>query len=622
MKDKSMKNNRRKGSGKSRMLAMLAAGWLSCLTGFSAFAGEALADSPVIDTKKTGTLTICKLRDNDARITLGNGSVQTVGEKPMAGIVFSVLRIGEITAVNDSGTMVTCFTGMDSGFLELLAANAISIGSKTVGETVCYSADDVSEALLAINRKSGSTPGEVQVRDYVKQHAATVVLPKTDASGKAAASGLPLGLYLVAETDASGYTPDPADPDTAAVGSDEVVSNPASPFLVSLPMTNQAAGGDAQAGTAWQYEVTVYPKDQTIHIPKFIVREKDGDTLQQAEDLEIGETVKQVIAPSVPAVEPTIVDEEGHKTIDRKYEVYRIRDTMQEGLRLQSSAKQIVVRLGSRIANPEKLSAFDSFATLQMGTDYTVTIAKDRRSFVIEFLDAGLERLNALQACGQVAVIFDSVLDAKASPKAGTAEAVTNQPELTWKNANATEASITGNQPGVYTYRLELRKKGLTDGSKASFGITRGGKPLSFAKEKEGVYHLWDNAGDTGTPEESIRPSAAGVLEIRGLDADSYVFTELSTEPGHELLKTPFTVALTAREPADGTLAKAELRVNGKTSALPIDPADRGCAAFTIENYPALVLRTGGPGLHAFEAAGLAMLALGLAIARRRRGAR
>ena len=611
-----MINKKTKRAGRRRVLAMITAGLLSCMTGIGAFAGEALADAPVIDTKKTGTLTIAKLKDNDARITLGNGTVQTVGEKPMAGIEFSVVRIGDISTVQDGGTLVTCFTGLDSGFLELLAANEVAIGSKTVGGTVCYSADDVSEALLAVNRKGGSTPGEVQVTEFVKGHAAKTVLPKTDAAGKAVASGLPLGLYLAAETDPSGYIPDSG---SESVGSDEVVSNPGSPFLVSIPMTNQVKTGSDEAGTVWQYEVTVYPKNQTVRIPKYIVQEKDGDTLQQTEDLEIGETVKQVIAPSAPAVEPVITDAEGHKTTDRKYEAYRIRDTMQEGLRLQSSAAQIIVKLGSRIANPEKLSGFDGFTRLQMGTDYQVSIAEDKTTFEIVFLQGGLDRLNALKADSQVAVIFDCVLDGKASPKAGTAEAVTNQPELTWKNRNAVEASVKGNRPGVYTYRIKLRKKGLEDGTKASFRIERGGKELTFAKEKDGIYHLWDNTRDTGSAQSAVRPSASGDLEIRGLDADSYTFTELSTEPGHELLKSPFTVTLTAREPADGTLTRAELRIDGKKTSLPIDKKDRGTAAFTVENYPSMVLRTGGPGLQIFEAAGMTLLALGLAVSGRKR---
>ena len=594
-----------------RGTAMAAACILGAVLGIAAMTGEAQAESSVIDTQRTGNLVVCKIRDNDARITTGDGCVQAVEGKPMEGLEFSAVRIaGIVSASADSGTG-TFFSGLDRGFLDLLSANGINISAEHAGGESLYTAEAVSEALLALNRKGGATPGEVQVNDFVRDHAGKTVLPKTDSTGTASVSGLPLGLYLVAETDVSGYLADLTDPEVNALtGSDEVVYNPSSPFLVSLPMT-------ARDGTSWQYDVTVYPKNQTVNIPKYIVREQDGDTLQQSEDLEIGETVRQMIAASAPAVEPTITDAEGNRTIDRKYEAYRIRDVMQDGLALESSEEEITVSLGSRIANPERLSDFADFEKLQMGTDYEVDISSDRTTFEIIFLETGLEKLSGRTVNSQVAVAFDCVLDSLASPKAGTGEAVTNRPELTWKNLNTEEASIKGNQPRVYTYRLLVRKKGLSDGTKAAFRVTSGGRDLSFSCESEGVYHLWDNARDTGKAVSEIRPSASGMLEIRGLDADRYTFTETATEAGHELMKSPFTVTLTGHEPPDGLLAEADLTADGKTAAIVIEQKAPGTASFSVGNFPAMVLRTGSSGLLPFEAAGMAILALAMALRRR-----
>ena len=581
---------------------------LAAVLALAGFCTEAAAEPSVIDPERPASLTICKLRDNDAQITTGTGYLQDVNEVPMEGIGFTIVKLADIVSVTDGGGAATGFSGVDAGFLSLLSENGIEVRrEESQGET-WYTPEALSDALLAMNRVGGTVPGEVQINDFVRGHGAAVGLPVTDSAGMTSVSGLPQGLYLAAETDVSGYV--------SGNDSGEAVYSPTSPFLVSLPMTGRVSSDDGEAGAFWQYDVTVYPKNQTVTIPKYIVQEKDGDTLQQSEDLEIGEVVRQVIAPSAPAVEPTITDLSGNTSRDRLYESYRIRDTMQAGLSLVSGADEITVLLGGKIPAPEKLSDFDGFETLVPGTDYTAVIGEDRRSFEVIFQQAGLDRLNAVSGESQAVVVFDCVLDGTASSKAGTAEAVRNQPELIWKNANTAEHSVKGNQPGVYTYRIIMHKEGLKDGSKAAFSVSRQGKELAFAREAEGIYHLWDGVLDTGKAQELIRPSASGQLEIRGLDADTYLITETATEAGHELLKASFQVTLAGREPSDGILTDVQLTSDGKTAPVRTDPAAPGTAVFTVRNYPSIVLRTGGSGLWIFEAAGLTVLALALAVRR------
>ena len=595
-----------------------AACMLAAVLGVSVLCGEAGAESPVTDPERTASLTICKLKDNDAQIVSGTGYLQSLNGDPMEGIVFTIVKIADIAMVTEGGEVSAGFAGMDPGFLTLLADNGIQLQAGGNGDTAWYDAEAVSGALLAMNRTGGASPGEVQINDFVRGHESAIALPATDSAGKASVTGLPQGLYLAAETDVSGYISGTADPENGeAQTSGEVVYNPSSPFLVSLPMTGRTSSESGGAGSFWQYDVTVYPKNQTVSIPKYIVREKDGDTLQQTEDLEIGEAVKQVIAPSAPAVEPTITDTAGGRSKDRRYESYRIRDTMQEGLCLLSSPEEIVVKLGVKLAAPERLSDFDGFETLRFGEDYTVVTGEDRRSFEIVFQQAGLDRLNAAEVNSQAAVIFDCVLDGEASPGAGTAEAVKNQPELIWKNVNTAEASVQGNQPCVYTYRLQIRKLGLKDGTKAAISVSRGGEEMIFAREAEGIYHVWDAVRDAGQPQNRLSPSGSGDLEIRGLDADVYRFTETRTEEGHELLKSSFEVTLSGQDPSDGTLADAHLVSDGKEAPVSIDPAAAGTAVFAVRNYPSILLRTGGSGLLVFEAAGLTVLALALALRRR-----
>ena len=141
---------------------------------------------------------------------------------------------------------------------------------------------------------------------------------------------------------------------------------------------------------------------------------------------------------------------------------------------------------------------------------------------------------------------------------------------------------------------------------------------MTFAREAEGVYHVWDHFRDSGQAQNRLRPSGSGDLEIRGLDADVYRFTETATEAGHELLKSSFEVTLTGREPSDGTLEDVHLVSDGKEAPVSIDPAAPGTAVFSVRNYPSILLRTGGSGMLVFEAAGLTILALALALRRYR----
>ena len=66
-----------------------------------------------------------------------------------------------------------------------------------------------------------------------------VAMNETDATGHTSASDMKQGLYLVVETRVP-----------------ENVTSTCNPFFVSLPMTTID-------GAAWNYDVTVYPKNQT-----------------------------------------------------------------------------------------------------------------------------------------------------------------------------------------------------------------------------------------------------------------------------------------------------------------------------------------------------------------------
>ena len=557
--------------------------------------------SPVIDYTSTASLTLYKLKENDGRVKTGNGNKDaSVTQEGMKGVRFSILKIAEIETVPGGNEIGTYFTGLNAGFLQLLTDNGITAASLNVGGKVCYTTESLAAAMTALNSVTGAEPGEVQVNAYVLGHRSSIQMTETDENGYTKKDGLPLGLYLVAETGTEGYT------GTGAGGAKEVISNPSSPFLVSLPMSNQ----DGEHPDHWQYDVTAYPKNQTVSIPKFLVKEADGKTLVDSDDFEIGETVHQVIAPMVPAV--AHIESDAAK--NREYETYVIRDTMEAGL---SFVRITSVRIGAAVRAPSSTDAFRDFQVLRAGEDYRVlkgdsgtqllteANAKGTKVFRVELLASGLSKLNALHVISQIAVFFDAVVTADASD--GEALANLNEPSLTLKHANTATATVKGNQPRVYTYRLNLRKQGVSDASITTFTVKRGGQDVSFIKESDGIYHLLDHdLDDAAAAVTGVQPAANGKMVLRGLDADTYTFAEMKTQGGHELLASSFQVTFKGTDPVDGNLQEAVLASEGKSTSI---SREKGTAGMVVHNRKSLVLRTGGAGTAVFYALAVFVLA-------------
>ena len=567
-----------------KLFICAAAGVLAALQIAAPAAAVTVTDS--FDPSKTGSITLVKLRENDGVMKNGTGLADTtLRNTGMRGIEFSALRIAEYSVGNDNGSIGIYFTNPDSGFLELLAAKGIHIEAERNG---LYTAEALDQGIKTMKGITGTTPGETEINRYVKEHA-SCTFPRTETNGSTSVSGLPLGLYLIAETDSSGYS-EPLSPE----GTSEMIGSGSSPFLVALPMTNQGKIGSAKPGTVWQYDVTAYPKNTTVSIPKYIVSAADNKTLLISDDREIGAVITQVIASSAPAV----VD--GHI-----YEKYVITDTMDPGL---SFVQVKEVRLGAYVSDPKTMEAFESFSVLTAGTDYKVSGKPGEHGFSVIMTKSGLKKLNERGMNSQVAVFFDSRLTKDAED--GKAAANTNQPTLAWKNSNGVEKTLKGNIPRIFSYHIDVKKRGLTDASKAVFRVKRAGdaSDVYFVMESSGVYHTFDETNDDAAAKTAvISPAKNGNLSLRGFDAGKYEFSELATQEGHELLKASVMVELTANDPCDGILASAKASSDGKTANLSVS---KGTASFSVDNQSSLILKAGGTGVGFMYIAGLLLAAI------------
>lgn len=257
-----------------------------------------LENADIIDYSKKGSLTIHKYDITAAEKAgdytkgdrVANGEEDSVLEDTMKdyaleGVQFTYLRVGNIETYSDTKngeTKVEVVYEIPTKLAEILQLNPqTGTGEKdaydmngngvakkcTNAGVLHYTSTQLSDALAAIleaddiaaksaleeylysygtqddtteNDQSTKTDGSTGVK--------AVNLPKTDKNGYTHAENLPLGLYLVVETEVP-----------------EQVIDTTNPWFVSLPFTNMT-GSQANTKTGgdfWLYDMDCYPKNQT-----------------------------------------------------------------------------------------------------------------------------------------------------------------------------------------------------------------------------------------------------------------------------------------------------------------------------------------------------------------------
>ena len=140
----------------------------------------------------------------------------------------------------DGQRQVGVLYGFDSSDRSTDVLPAIGLTATDAHKTdngVNYFTSDMLNNKLAAALAANATTVKNALEAAVKNGG--VAMPETDVTGHTSASDMEQGLYLVVETRVP-----------------ENVTSTCNPFFVSLPMTTID-------GAAWNYDVTVYPKNQT-----------------------------------------------------------------------------------------------------------------------------------------------------------------------------------------------------------------------------------------------------------------------------------------------------------------------------------------------------------------------
>ena len=199
--------------------------------------------------------------DEESYVSTGlhdDAVVDKLAKYAIQGVEFTYLRVADIAMNNelvDGQRTVGVLYGFDSSERSNAVLSAIGLTAadahKTEGDINYFTSDMLNNKLTAALAANATTVKN-ELEAAVKNGGVTMT--ETDATGHTSASNMEQGLYLVVETRVP-----------------ENVTPTCNPLFVSLPMTTID-------GTAWNYDVTVYPKNQTgnLTLDKTVREAKDS----------------------------------------------------------------------------------------------------------------------------------------------------------------------------------------------------------------------------------------------------------------------------------------------------------------------------------------------------------
>ena len=593
-----------------RVLALLLAALMALGLMTTAFA--ATDSAPIIDPGKKASLSIYKYDittagkdgawDAESYVSTGlhDGAViDKLSKYAIQGVEFTYLRVADITMSNeavDGQRQVGVLYGFDGSERSNAVLSAIGLTAadahKTEGGINYFTSDNLNNKLaaaLAANATNVKNALETAVKN------GGVAMPETDASGHTSASDMELGLYLVVETRVP-----------------EMVTSTCNPFFVSLPMTTID-------GAAWDYDVTVYPKNQTGNpdLEKTVREDKNStgkntgsltdikDGYAHTTTASVGDTVDYQIISTLPTItsKASALSE------------YTYVDTLSKGIRYNKN--DVVIEFFKDAGCTDKITTW-----AEDSGKFAVTYDDAANIMTVKMTETGLAEINEAAT-----VHTDSVkrgysdctmrLTYAATLTAAAKMGDTDNPNevvLTWKRTNTTYFDTLKDCCHVYTYGVDVLKQFSDNGGNVrnvKFRLHNDTDDCYIiAEQKDGVYYA---KGLTAKKSDATTfiPNAQGHIVVKGLEDDAYSLTEIATDKGYVLLKDSVKIVIKTAEnerceECGAKLLTASATVNGKDASMTDGNA---IVPLTVVNNPGFDLpKTGGYGVWMYTVGGVLLL--------------
>ena len=589
-----------------RLLTMLMAVVMALSLITTAFA------EPTIDPGKKASLSIYKYDittaskdsawDSESYVSTGlhdDAVIDKLSKYAIQGVEFTFLRVADIAMNNelvDGQRQVGVLYGFDGSERSNAVLSAIGLTGADAHKTeggINYFTSDMLNNKLSTALTANATTVKNALEAAVKNGG--VAMPETDATGHTSASNMEQGLYLVVETRVP-----------------ENVTSTCNPFFVSLPMTTID-------GAAWNYDVTVYPKNQTGNptLDK-TVREAKNSTGKNTGSLT---DIKDGYAHTATASVGDIVDYQILSTLPTitskasSLSEYTYVDTMSKGIKYNKN--DVVIEFFRDSACTDKITTW-----AENSGKFTVAYDDAANTMTIHMTDTGLSEIN------EAATVYtDSVkrgysdctmrITYAATLTADAKMGDTDNPNevvLTWRRTNNTYFDTLKDCCHVYTYGVDVLKRFSDNGGNmknVKFRLHNDTDDCYIIADlKDGIYYA---KGITSKKSDATTfiPNLKGHIILCGIEDDTYTLTEVATDKGYVLLRDPVKIVVITKE--DGAcercgaaLLTASATVNGKDVTMTDGNA---IVPLTVVNNPGFDLpKTGGYGTWMFTIGGMALL--------------
>ena len=589
-----------------RVLAVLMAVVMALSLITTAFA------EPTIDPGKKASLSIYKYDitkasndgawDAESYVSTGlhdDAVIDKLSKYAIQGVEFTYLRVADIAMNNelvDGQRQVGVLYGFDSSERSNAVLSAIGLPAADAHKTangINYFTSDMLNNKLSTALTANATTVKNALEAAVKNGGVTMT--ETDATGHTSASNMEQGLYLVAETRVP-----------------ENVTSTCNPFFVSLPMTTID-------GAAWNYDVTVYPKNQTSNptLDKTVRESKSStgknngsltditDGYAHTATASVGDTVDYQIISTLPTITSKA----------SSLSEYTYVDTMSKGIKYNK--QDVVIEFFRDSACTDKITTWAE----DSGT-FAVTYDDAANIMTIKMTETGLSEINEAAAvyidnvkrgysdC-TMRITYAATLtsDAKMGDKDNP-----NTVTLTWKRTNTTYYDTLEDCCHVFTYGIDVLKQfsdGKGDIQDVKFLLHNDSDDCYIIADlKDGIYYA---KGITSKKSDATTfiPNSSGHIVVKGLEDDTYSLTEIATDKGYVLLRDAVKIVIKTAENGQcekcgAKLLTASATVNGKDVTMTDGNA---IVPLTVVNNPGFDLpKTGGYGTWMFTIGGVVLL--------------
>ena len=567
---------------------------------------------PTIDPAKNASLSIYKYDittasaegawDAESYVSTGlhdSAVVDKLSKYAIQGVEFTYIRVADVTMNNevvDGQRQVGVLYGFDSSDRSTDVLSAIGLTAADAHKTeggVNYFTSDMLNNKLSAALTANATTVKNALEAAVKNGG--VAMPETDATGHTSASDMEQGLYLVVETRVP-----------------ENVTSTCNPFLVALPMTTID-------GAAWNYDVTVYPKNQTgnPNLEKTVREAKNstGKNTGSLTDIKDGykhtatASVGDVVDYQIISTLPTITSKASSLS------EYTYVDTMSKGIRYNKN--DVVIEFFKDAGCTDKITTWD-----ENSGNFTVAYDDTANTMTIRMTDTGLSEINEAatvytngvkRGYSDCTMRISYAATLTADAKMGDTDNP-NEVVLTWRRTNNTYFDTLKDCCHVYTYGIDVLKQFSDNGGNVrnvKFRLHNDTDDCYIiAEQKDGVYYAKGFAAKKADATTFI-PNAQGHIVAKGLEDDAYSLTETATDKGYVLLKDAVKIVIKTAESGQcekcgAKLLTASATVNGKDVTMTDGNA---IVPLTVVNNPGFDLpKTGGYGTWMFTVGGVALL--------------